>query len=542
MAANTTSPKLIVDQTSSLADERIHICAQCLQPFQCYTLLLSIIDEKSTLFKSLAFYLADADGKIDLARDAAIESPSGSYRGVFSEGLFSTLKPLIPYERLVRRDVTHPLRFVLSLWNGSTASTISDQYLRQFTSVVTSQHLIDTSLDFVTSLNVGLSESLNVGLSESLKPLAVQSIDRHFMKDGVRRVVVKEGKLRGTVFIPAGNGPFPGVLDISGAAGGLVEYRSALLASRGILAMSLAYIRYDDLPKSMKHLEIEYLEEAAEWLFQHPKVNPVSGGVGLIGSSKGGEFGIAAACYSRRITALCTVNGNIMSIGSRTTRQLSDVKYRTEYGMVTPSGVQYPPAPLDVGKAVLYDDDAINVRDSVAFPVVPELRNMYSKFRKPFIREGRQIVSGDKDDFGTATQEEETNSGGFFKFGETDFETIKQSMYPIEQVHADWCLFIAGESDQNWHSPVYALEAVRRLEAVGKKHVRALIYPKTGHYIDPPCAPFEEASFHPLAQSVVVWGGESFSHQAAQEDAWMQTQLFFKKALTSPPDPLSSKL
>lgn len=70
----------------------------------------------------------------------------------------------------------------------------------------------------------------------------------------------------------AGGGPVPAVIDLFGAAGGLVEYRAALLASRGIMALALAYFRYDDLPKTMNELEVDYVEEAVQWLCRHPKV------------------------------------------------------------------------------------------------------------------------------------------------------------------------------------------------------------------------------------------------------------------------------
>jgi hypothetical protein len=41
---------------------------------------------------------------------------------------------------------------------------------------------------------------------------------------------------------PEGPGPFPGVLDMWGGGGGLVEYRAALLASHGFAAMALMYL------------------------------------------------------------------------------------------------------------------------------------------------------------------------------------------------------------------------------------------------------------------------------------------------------------
>ena len=65
-----------------------------------------------------------------------------------------------------------------------------------------------------------------------------------------------------------------GVIDLLGGAGGLVEFKASLLASRGFAALALAYLAYDDLPVSPPVLDMEYFEEAANWLSNHPKVLP----------------------------------------------------------------------------------------------------------------------------------------------------------------------------------------------------------------------------------------------------------------------------
>lgn len=44
-----------------------------------------------------------------------------------------------------------------------------------------------------------------------------------------------------------GPGPFPGLLDMWGGGGGLMEYRSALLASRGYVSLALEYLKPDEL-------------------------------------------------------------------------------------------------------------------------------------------------------------------------------------------------------------------------------------------------------------------------------------------------------
>lgn len=74
--------------------------------------------------------------------------------------------------------------------------------------------------------------------------------------------------------LPTGPGPFPGVIDLFGGAGGLIEFRAGLLASRGFAVLALAFFAYDDLPRVLAQLDLEYFEEAAELLLRHPKVSP----------------------------------------------------------------------------------------------------------------------------------------------------------------------------------------------------------------------------------------------------------------------------
>lgn len=74
-------------------------------------------------------------------------------------------------------------------------------------------------------------------------------------------------------------GPFPGIVDVFGAGGGLLEYRASLLAGKGFAVMALAYYNYDDLPKSMESLHLEYFEEAVNCLLSHPQVGTSLGSV-----------------------------------------------------------------------------------------------------------------------------------------------------------------------------------------------------------------------------------------------------------------------
>ena len=61
------------------------------------------------------------------------------------------------------------------------------------------------------------------------------------------------------LFFFQGEGPFPGVIDLFGTAGGILEFRAALLASRGFACLSLPYFRYEDLPDDLfGGIDLEY--------------------------------------------------------------------------------------------------------------------------------------------------------------------------------------------------------------------------------------------------------------------------------------------
>ena len=44
----------------------------------------------------------------------------------------------------------------------------------------------------------------------SLQPLSSGTFQKSYMADGVKRVPVREGRIRGMLFLPPGDGPFPG--------------------------------------------------------------------------------------------------------------------------------------------------------------------------------------------------------------------------------------------------------------------------------------------------------------------------------------------
>ncbi|XP_040192724.1 acyl-coenzyme A amino acid N-acyltransferase 1-like isoform X2 [Rana temporaria] len=258
---------LTVTPESALADEPVKIKAWGLPPHQIVTIRAWLKDDKGEMFYSRAFYRSDDEGKVDLQQSPAT---GGDFHGVHPMGLFWTLKPVTPYFRLMKRDVM-----------GSS---------------------------FVIHLE--LYGHLELNAMPECSPEATACLRRWFVAPGVQRLQVREGRLRGALFIPPGEGPFQGVIDLFGGSGGLVEFRSSLLASRGFATLALAYFAYDDLPTTLDYLDLKYFEEAAQFLISHPKV--CGSGVGVIGVSKGAEMALAMASYLPQIAATICINGTVV--------------------------------------------------------------------------------------------------------------------------------------------------------------------------------------------------------------------------------------
>ncbi|XP_028430961.1 acyl-coenzyme A thioesterase 4 isoform X6 [Perca flavescens] len=157
--------------------------------------------------------------------------------------------------------------------------------------------------------------------------LAAVITERWYMAPGVLRTAIRQDGVVGTLFLPPGPGPFPAMLDLWGMGGGLVEYRSALLASRGYASLSLAYIGHKDLPGSPDRINVgdSYFESAFRLLQDHHQV--CADRVGIIGLSFGVylTLRIATKAVVKPACLIC-VNGPVGS-----TVKFSDPDGKTEH-------------------------------------------------------------------------------------------------------------------------------------------------------------------------------------------------------------------
>ncbi|KFM07522.1 Acyl-coenzyme A thioesterase 5, partial [Aptenodytes forsteri] len=140
----------------SLFDEPLAIAVQDLGPWQQVTLRMSLWDEVGELLQACACYQTGDDGGLDLTCCPAL--PGGSFSGLEPMGLLWALQPQKPFRRLVKRDVQTPFLLQLEVFEGHGEPP--GRLLAQV------QH------------------------------------ERAFLRDGVRRVPVREGRIRATLFLP----------------------------------------------------------------------------------------------------------------------------------------------------------------------------------------------------------------------------------------------------------------------------------------------------------------------------------------------------
>ncbi|XP_023058415.2 bile acid-CoA:amino acid N-acyltransferase [Piliocolobus tephrosceles] len=263
--------QLTATPVSALVDEPVHIQATGLTPFQMVSFQASLEDESGNMFYSQAHYRANEFGEVDLKHAASL---GGDYMGVHPMGLFWSLKPEKLLTRLLKKDVMNkPFQVQLKLYD----------------------------LELI------------VNNKAASAPKASLTLERWYVAPGVTRIQVREGRLRGALFLPPGEGRFPGVIDLFGGLGGLLEFRASLLASRGFASLALAYFNYEDLPAKPEITDLEYFEEAANFLLRHPKI--FGPGVGVVSVCQGVQIGLSMAVNLKQVTATVLINGTNFPFG-----------------------------------------------------------------------------------------------------------------------------------------------------------------------------------------------------------------------------------
>ncbi|XP_070301773.1 acyl-coenzyme A thioesterase 2, mitochondrial isoform X2 [Salvelinus sp. IW2-2015] len=281
--------------TRALIDEPITLEGHHLPPHSPITVRAYMHNEDGDLWEALSHYNTDWRGVVNMTTDVSV---GGSYVGCEPMGLFWALQPA-PGEReglrLQKRNVETPYSVQLSL--------------------------LECHIPVLPSEGSN-KEQQQRGEQE----LAAVTVERWYMAPGVRRIEIRQNGVVGTLFLPPGPGPFPAMVDLWGMGGGLIEYRSALFASRGFASLSLAYIGHKDIPGPLNTINVgdAYFQTAFQFLQDHPQV--CGDRLGVIGLSFGAYLALRIATQIG-VNPRCVigVNGPIGSIN-----KLSDSDGKTE--------------------------------------------------------------------------------------------------------------------------------------------------------------------------------------------------------------------
>lgn len=256
-------PRIKITPNSAFIEQPVKILLRDFPAGKLVTVQLLTTNLMGRVWQSHAEFLTDRHGDADLSTQAP---QSGTYSHVDSGGLF---------------------------WSLSPADT------KKAASMFTDERGRDLSLP----LHLTLTASVNGGT------IATATMERFFSIPGVRQIQVRDNGLRGTLFLPAGKGPWPGVIVLGGSEGGLPYLpTSAYLASKGYAALALAYFRFEDLPTSLENIPLEYFQNAIHWLQSRADVR--RNDIGVLGGSRGGELALLLGATFPQIHAVVSFSGS----------------------------------------------------------------------------------------------------------------------------------------------------------------------------------------------------------------------------------------
>ncbi|XP_070785453.1 peroxisomal succinyl-coenzyme A thioesterase-like [Enoplosus armatus] len=253
---------LSVRPTRALVDEKFKVWVENLPPGSPVTLHSLHCSEDKDFWEAYGHYISDHRGTVSVAEDLSF---GGTYTGKEPMGLLWSMRPVPgsrPGLRLRKLDVCIPMVVHVSVYGGHVAEGFREK-----------------------------------------APLASVLTERWYMAPGVQRIDIREKGVQGTLFIPSGPGPFPGLLDMWGVGGGLLEYRSALLASHGYASLALDYLTSGEVKSA--DVGFNYFEAAFNTVKDHPQVIPDK--VGIFGLSLGSTVTFCLAAESNVVKPCCCV-------------------------------------------------------------------------------------------------------------------------------------------------------------------------------------------------------------------------------------------
>lgn len=352
----------------------------------------------------------------------------------------------------------------------------------------------DAGFDVVTMVDVlSRLEPLDYTLTASTEDRGDATIEfrRKLLADDIVRAPVRAGRLRGTLFAPAGNVNAPGVVVLGGSDGGnLWGFVAALLAAHGIAALSLAYFAHDDLPRELIEIPLEYFGEAVDWLRHRPEVG--GNGVGILGLSRGGEAALLVGASFPNVAAVIALvpsglTGNAISTDFSAMARSAWTLHGVPFAVFPPPG------------------------DPLTFTEAQHAFTTGAPFAgAPAMRRALQYA-GDR---------------------------VEDVAIPVERMSGP-VLMISAEDDQLWGSSLLTEVAEQRLRRAKFPHVYEHVrYPNAGHFaVLPPNLPTTSNwGRHPVVPMALAFGGTPDANAQASADIWARVVSFLRTYLATPAD------
>lgn len=144
----------ILPSVRCLFDKLVQVKVEGLAPHKPIELRSKLVDDRGVIFKASALYKADETGQVDVCRAPSL---GGSYTGVEPMGLFWAMAPETPHSKFLKKNVLSPTLVEIKALSG-----------------------------------------------ESGELLASETNERAYLTEGMKRIPVQEGRIRGVLFVPPG--------------------------------------------------------------------------------------------------------------------------------------------------------------------------------------------------------------------------------------------------------------------------------------------------------------------------------------------------
>jgi dienelactone hydrolase len=312
-----------------------------------------------------------------------------------------------------------------------------------------------------------------LAIREGGRTVAVHEFVRVFRDDGVTCTELAE-PLAGALYRPAGPGPHPAVITVSGSGGGIAREEAALLASRGFACLALAYFNYPGRPPELVDQPLEYFGCALEWLAAQPQIR--ADAIAVKGNSRGGELSLLLGSTYEALRAVVAV---------------------------VPSGYIWGAARAG------WSDGAAWTRQGAALPRVPTAEDQ----------------EGDREPDVTTDGAIRLTPGFRAALADTAPQELADATIPVERTNGP-ILILCGETDDMWPSIELTDVVLERTAMARFPHlVRRLIFPDAGHLITLPNLPVRTSGLHPLGGRF-AYGGTQAGTAAARVAAWREMLAF----------------